>query len=73
MYNLRPKNVSAIFLYVEVHTGIKCYDFGMLKCNISFELSYFLIFFTFYILFYDCYKEGAHHGHNKWIKEKDNT
>ncbi len=20
----------------------------------------------------DCYKEGAHHGHNKWIKEKDN-
>ncbi len=21
----------------------------------------------------DCYKEGAHHGHNKWIKEKDNT
>ncbi len=21
----------------------------------------------------DCYKEGAHHGHNKWINEKDNT
>ncbi len=21
----------------------------------------------------DCYKDGAHHGHNKWIKEKDNT
>ncbi len=21
----------------------------------------------------DCYNEGAHHGHNKWIKEKDNT
>ncbi len=21
----------------------------------------------------DYYKEGAHHGHNKWIKEKDNT
>ncbi len=21
----------------------------------------------------DCYKEGEHHGHNKWIKENDNT
>ncbi len=21
----------------------------------------------------DCYKEGPHHGHNKWITEKDKT